>query len=100
MVSVRYVEADRKPFLTCSFTDTDLSAFASIVLRVKRPDGTTIQRDAVIDDAPTGQFHFAWQAGDIQYGISLAEIIFTDSGGLTMTLPNDAPIQLLSRTHL
>lgn len=100
MSQILFVEIDTKPNLTCAFENTDVSTYTSIVLSVKRPDGTVISRNAVIDDGPGGLFHFAWQAGDLQYGISLAEIRFTDAGGGVLTIPNDNPMKLISRKRL
>jgi hypothetical protein len=91
------VEVDTRPTLQIVFTGVDLSIYSSIVIRVKRPDGTVIERTATIDSAADGAFHFDWQAGDLQYGTSLADIRFTETGGAVLTLPAENPLKLINR---
>lgn len=77
----------------------DLTSFTDIVLRVRRQDGSRFERDAVIDDAAEGEFHFEWQAGDLVPGLHEAEITFTDAIG-DETFPDDKPMQLVIRERV
>lgn len=103
------VELDRLPVFSMELTaddddgtavPVDVSVYDAIVLRMRRPDGTLIEIDAVIDDAPNGIFHFPWAADDLQAGVSDLEIVFTDADGLDETFPPDAPIKGIVRERV
>lgn len=96
-VVLYYVDTDELPLLTFEYEDQDLADFASIVLRVRRPDGRLVEIAATIDDAPSGMFHFEFAEGDLQAGNHEAEVRFVDLSGKSETMPADAPIAIIVR---
>lgn len=96
-IVIHYVDTDELPILSFEYEDQDLSVFASIVLRIRRPDGRLIEKAAVIDDAPGGLFHFEFAVGDLIFGHNRAEVRFTDLSGKSETFPAEAPIAIIVR---
>lgn len=102
------VESDVLPQLNVTYQNeaedgtisaVDLTPYVSITLRVRQPSGRKFERAAVIDDAAAGEFHFVWQAGDLEAGISNAEITFTSTTG-DETYPSDGVIRLVIRERV
>lgn len=88
-----FVENDLLPWLDAEWQNEDITGY-TIRLHVRKPNGLRFTRDAVIDDANVGApdggsalFHFEWQAGDLCYGESTAEIEVFDAGALNETFP-------------
>ena len=105
---IRLVDKDLKPQFNVTLEQededgvisaVDLDSFSAITLRMRKEDGTRFERDAVIDDAEAGEFHFVWESDDLTTGTHKAEITFTDNIG-DETFPDDEPIQLIIRERV
>lgn len=97
---LKFVDADQLPQLNFEFENQDLAAFTTIELRIRKQDGTQFTKNAIIDDAPNGLFHFEWAVGELSAGAHEAEVVFTDIGGLPETFPDDKPILLIVRDQV
>jgi len=81
---LEFVENDLLPFLDVEWEDQDITGF-DIKLHIRKPNGLTVTKTAVIDDANAGnvvgvaRFHFEWTAGDLIAGESSAEIEVFDA---------------------
>ena len=87
-----FVEGDLLPNLSIEWEDQDISGF-SIFLHFRKPNGTRVTKNAVIDDANVGGtgtaiFHFEWSVGDLVAGDSSAEIEVMDTNSKNETWPN------------
>lgn len=100
IANIYLVATNRKPVLTFTYEDVDLDDYASITLRVRRENNTLLEIAAVIDDADAGEFHFEWGSGDLTPGTHAAEVVFTDSDGLELTLPAEGPMHLIVRERV
>lgn len=66
VVKIALTDGDRLPEFFYTLVDVDLTGY-TIKLNVTRPSGV-LTKTAVIVDALTGQFKFAWDVGDIEQG--------------------------------
>lgn len=94
---MRFVEGDQEPDSIFMFEDTDLSAFSTIELRIRRNDCDLLVKTAIVDDAENGVFHFAWGAGDLIEGRHEADLVFVDLAGKEETWSDREPILLIVR---
>lgn len=78
----------------------DLGNYNAITLRLRRCDGTLIEKALTVDDAPNGLGHFAFISGDLIPGLHKGEVKFQTSAGGKDTFPKDAPILILVRSDL
>lgn len=88
---INLVEGDLLPFLEVEWEDQDVTGF-NILLHVRKPNGTTFTRTAVIDETNAGEprggsafFHFEWLAGDLDPGDSQAEVEAFNTAGKNET---------------
>ena len=87
---VHLVEGDLLPWIDVEWENEDITGF-TILLHVRKPNGTRFSKPAVIDDANVGGaasafFHFEWAAGDLCAGDSSAEIEIFDTLGRNETI--------------
>ena len=87
---LKFVEGDLLPWIEIEWENEDISGY-SILLHVRKPNGTKFSKAAVIDDANVGGegtafFHFEWSAGDLVFGDSKAEIEIFDKASNNETL--------------
>lgn len=78
-----FVEGDLLPHLDVEWEGVDITGY-SIKLNIRRPNGTKVTIDAVLDDLNVGGagsaiFHFEWSPGDLIVGESDAEIEVFDA---------------------
>jgi len=59
---------------------TDITGYG-VLLRIRKPDDTVLEKTATITDATNGQFKFTWSAADLAAGQQEAQLVVTDAGG-------------------
>ena len=82
-----FVAGDQRPDLAMVLQGTDLTGH-TVVLRIRRPDGSILEKTATEVAYATKQssFKFTWDAGDLQAGCDQpCEVKFTDGGGKPLT---------------
>ncbi len=95
MADMLLVEKDEDTIaFTCA--GVDLSAYDSISLELKKPDGTIVTHALVIDDAAGGLGHFQLATGDIDEGNTFGQILMV-LGGHPMRFPKPDPFRIYSR---
>lgn len=101
-IALHFVEGTVNKQVPFAFADggaaVDLSVYSSIVMNVRRCDGTSFSLTAVVDDAPNGLAHFTFLAGQLIVGIHEADIVFSTSDGGVDLFPPDAPILIKVRS--
>jgi len=93
-IMVRWVSEDELPQLDFEFEGEDISSYVSIKLRLRFQSGILLERDAVVDDAPNGEFHFEFAANEIPAGSHQMEVVFEPVADKHETWPAEAPILL------
>ncbi len=63
-----FTYGDLRPYLVGTFP-WSISGH-TIELDIVRPDGSLLTKEATIDVAADGTFHFEWEAGDLQVGMN------------------------------
>lgn len=96
VVQINYVEGDNLENIFVTYKG-DISSFVSINLDVRRPNGTSLTKPAIIDNAPEGKFHFEWATGDLIAGINEARIKLEVTAGNVKSVP-DVPLRLNVRS--
>lgn len=95
--TVYRVAGDTGPDLYSELEGIDLTG-KSISLTVRLEAGGELNKDAVIDDAEAGQFHFVWDATDLVVGRHRMEYVIVDSSSTTR-LPSQDTIALIVRAQ-
>lgn len=86
-VVFQYVPGDNLPLLFGRHSE-DITGF-TLTLRVEQPDTTVVSIVGVIDNAPTGDFHFGPFPGTFFVpGLQRAQIELTDGSGDSVTTTN------------
>lgn len=91
------VAGDYGPDLYSELEGIDLTG-KTISLTVRLEAGGEFSRDAVIDDAAAGTFHFVWLAGDLVVGRHRLEYVIVDGSSVTR-LPGQNTIALIVRAQ-
>ena len=71
----------------------------SISITVRYEAGGELNKDAVVDDAAAGTFHFVWAATDLVVGRHQLEYVIVDNGvspAAITRLPSEKTIALLA----
>lgn len=95
--TVYRVAGDTGPDLYSELEGIDLTN-KTISLTVRLEAGGEFSKDAVIDDASAGTFHFVWGATDLVVGRHSMEYVIVD-GASIVRLPSDKTIALLVRSQ-
>lgn len=97
------VVGDTAPALagTClsGTTPADLTG-ASLRLNLRQPSGTVITRTATLDDASSGAWSYAWQAGELVAGTWAVEVEVTYADATVQTFPAERPAYFKVRPQL
>jgi hypothetical protein len=94
VTQIDYVDKDNLSNLLFEYIG-NIAAFASITLKVRRPDGTSVIKTAIIDDAAKGKFHFEWASGDLIIGVNEARVKLEITAGNVLSLPKPVPLSLI-----
>lgn len=93
--TVYRVAGDAGPDLYSELEGINLTG-KSISLTVRLEAGGELNKDAVIDDAEAGTFHFVWEPTDLVVGQHEMEFVIVDSASTTR-LPSAKTIALIVR---
>lgn len=96
--TVYRVAGDTGPDLYSELENVDLTG-KTISLTVRLEAGGELNKDAVVDDAAAGQFHFVWDATDLVTGRHEMEYVIVDGSSVTR-LPSDKTIALIVRAQV
>ena len=95
--TVYRVAGDYGPDLYSELEGVNLTG-KTVSLTVRYEAGGEISKDAVIDDAAVGQFHFVWDATDLVVGTHRMEFVIVDSAPASVTrLPAESTLALVVR---
>jgi len=75
-----YHEEDTLPELVCVIEDYNISS-ATVRIKIERPDGTILSKDATILDGPQGQCKWGWVDTDWQAGYGQRATIELETAG-------------------
>jgi hypothetical protein len=96
--TVYRVAGDTGPDLYSELEGINLTG-KSISLTVRYEAGGELNKDAVVDDAEAGTFHFVWEANDLVVGRHRMEFVIVDGSSVTR-LPSRDTLALIVRSQV
>ena len=92
------VAGDAGADLYSEFEGVDLTD-KSVSMTVRYESGGELNKEAVIDDATAGTFHFVWAVGDLVEGVHRLEYTLVD-GTSIRRYPSDSTLALVVRAQV
>ena len=74
----------------------------TITLAVRLESGGQVIKNAIVDNAAEGTFHFKWDAGDLVEGVHEMEYVLVDANqtpAATKRLPSESTMALIVRAQ-